>query len=68
MLIENNIKPIVLIDDISSELDNEKIRIILDYLYKLNIQVFITNIDQNNELINYKNVKIFSINNGEIKI
>ena len=44
MLVELNIKPVVLIDDISSELDQEKIDSILDFLIKLEVQIFITDI------------------------
>lgn len=43
-LIQNNKKPIVLIDDIASELDDEKISLIIGFLIQNKIQSFITNI------------------------
>ena len=44
MLVESNIKPVVLIDDISSELDQEKIDLIFGFLTKLDVQIFVTDI------------------------
>ena len=44
ILVQNKTKPIVLIDDISSELDQSKIKSIIDYLTEINIQIFITDI------------------------
>lgn len=67
MLIELNIKPIVLIDDLSSELDNLKIQNILNYLDTLNVQTIITNINNNLSLSNKQNTQVFSIKNGLIK-
>jgi DNA replication and repair protein RecF len=61
------IKPIVLIDDLSSELDEEKINSILHYLKSLKMQTFITDISHNLSTINQINPMIFQIKNGEIK-
>jgi DNA replication and repair protein RecF len=58
-LSQKNITPIVLIDDISSELDNEKIQIILSILQKIQAQVFITSIHPIND-------NFYHIKNGEI--
>ena len=37
ILVQNKTKPIVLIDDVSSELDQSKIKSIIDYLTEINI-------------------------------
>jgi DNA replication and repair protein RecF len=66
MLVNQHIQPIVLIDDLSSELDLKKIQTILHYLNDLNIQVFMTDIGKNLSLIKDKNTTIFTINNGVI--
>ncbi|CAC9435126.1 DNA recombination and repair protein RecF [uncultured Gammaproteobacteria bacterium] len=67
LLINLNIKPIVLIDDLSSELDNTKINIILHYLKDLKVQTFITDISHNLSIINHINPVVFQVCNGEIK-
>ena len=61
------IKPIVLIDDLSSELDEEKINSILRYLKTLKMQTFITDIGHNLSTINQINPMVFQIKNGAIK-
>lgn len=64
--IKNNEFPILILDDIFSELDNEKINNIMSIL-PFNIQVFITTTDINKldtNIIN--NSKIFNINDIEI--
>ena len=43
-LVETGVKPIVLIDDISSELDQKKINETLGFLTQLDVQIFITDI------------------------
>ena len=59
--------PLLLIDDLYSELDSERINTILSILLKLNIQVFITAINtQKNLTINKKFIKIFHLENGKI--
>lgn len=58
-LIHNNIKPIILIDDISSELDDEKIKLVIEILKKINTQVFITSIRPISD-------DFYNIKNGEI--
>lgn len=68
MLVNNNIYPIVLIDDISSELDETKIQTILHYLNNLKIQIFMTNINHNSALIKHKNTTIFTIKKGVIEL
>ena len=67
LLTNLKINPIVLIDDLSSELDEEKINSILLYLKTLKTQTFITNIHQNLSTIDQISPKVFIIENGEIK-
>ncbi len=67
MLVELNIKPIVLIDDISSELDQEKIDSILDFLIKLEVQIFITDIGNKPlSIMDKKRATIYQIDKGVI--
>jgi DNA replication and repair protein RecF len=67
LLVENNIYPVVLIDDLSSELDAIKIKTILHYLNHLKIQTFMTDIGKDLSFIKDENPTIFKINNGIIK-
>ncbi|MDC9714898.1 MAG: DNA replication and repair protein RecF [Gammaproteobacteria bacterium] len=67
LLVNLNIKPIILIDDLSSELDHTKINIILHYLKDLKVQTFITDIGHNSSIINHINPVIFQMYQGEIK-
>jgi len=66
MLVELNIKPIVLIDDISSELDQEKIDSILGFLIKLEVQIFITDIGKKPLSFDKKRSTIYQIDKGVI--
>ena len=66
MLVELNIKPIVLIDDISSELDQEKINSILGLLTKLGVQTFVTDIGNNLLSVDKKKATIYQIDKGVI--
>ena len=66
VLAELNIKPIVLIDDISSELDQEKINSILGFLTKLEVQIFITDTGDKPLPVNKKRSAIYEINKGAI--
>ena len=63
---EFNIKPILLLDDIFSELDQSKKNNIIKYIKK-DLQVFITATDLNNvdEKI-VKNADIFYVDNGKV--
>ena len=67
MLVELNIKPIVLIDDISSELDQEKIDSILDFLIKLDVQIFVTDIGNKPLSIDKKRASTYHIEKGVIE-
>ena len=58
--------PVVLIDDISSELDQKKINSILDFLTNLNIQIFITDIGNKELPLDLKKTNIYHIKNGII--
>lgn len=63
---ENSIKPIILLDDIFSELDMWKKASIIKYINK-DMQIFITTTDLNNinkKLI--KNAEIFKVNKGKV--
>jgi DNA replication and repair protein RecF len=66
LLVKNNIYPVVLIDDISSELDSAKIQTILYFLQRLNIQIIMTDIGSNSLKIDCKSTFIFTIVNGVI--
>ena len=66
MLVELNIKPIVLIDDISSELDQEKINSILGFLAKLGVQIFVTDIGNKPLPMDKKKATIYQIEKGVI--
>ncbi len=66
MLVELNIKPIVLIDDISSELDQEKIDSILDFLTTLEVQVFVTDIGNKHLSVDKKRASIYQIDDGVV--
>ena len=66
MLVELNIKPIVLIDDVSSELDQEKINFLLGFLIKLEVQIFITDIGNKPLPVDKKKATIYEIVKGAI--
>ena len=66
MLVELNIKTNVLIDDISSELDQEKINSILGFLTKLEVQIFITDIGNKPLPVDKKRATFYQINKGVI--
>ncbi len=68
MLVNQGINPVVLIDDLSSELDHKKIKTILQYLDLLNIQTFMSDINNNPIKIKHSDSSIFKINNGVIKL
>jgi len=66
MLVELNIKPVVLIDDISSELDQEKIDSILDFLIKLEVQIFVTDIGNKSLSFDKKRANIYQVDKGVV--
>ena len=65
-LVKKGKKPIVLIDDISSELDNIKIKSILDFLTDLEVQIFMTDIGNKKLPLREKASAIYNIENGVI--
>lgn len=65
LLVKLKTKPIVLIDDLSSELDFKKINTILHYLKILNVQTFITDIGHNLAIHHVKPC-VFQIEKGII--
>jgi DNA replication and repair protein RecF len=66
VLAKENSDPVVLIDDISSELDQKKINSILDFLTNLNIQIFITDIGNKELPLDLKKTNIYHIKKGII--
>ncbi len=66
MLVENEKKPIVLVDDISSELDNIKIKSIVDCLSEIKVQIFITDIGNKKLPLSEKNTTNYKIESGLI--
>ncbi|MBE8189774.1 MAG: DNA replication and repair protein RecF [Candidatus Thioglobus sp.] len=66
-LVNLKTQPIVLIDDLCSELDDEKINTILQYLQALNVQTFITDIGHNLSIMDGVNSSIFQIKSGVIQ-
>ena len=67
MLVELKIKPIVLIDDISSELDQEKIDSILNLLTNLEVQIFATDIGNKPLSVDKKRSSFYKIDKGAIE-
>ncbi len=66
LLVEKNIKPVVLIDDISSELDHYKINQTLQFLSSLDVQIFITDIGNTPLNLPQENSTTFQIKDGVI--
>jgi len=66
VLAKENSAPVVLIDDISSELDQMKINSILDFLTNLNIQIFITDIGNKELPLDPRKTNIYRIEKGVI--
>jgi len=66
LLVDKNTKPLVLIDDISSELDQQKIKQTLHFLSSLDVQIFITDIGNTHLDFDQQNIKTFQIQNGII--
>jgi DNA replication and repair protein RecF len=66
LLVEKEKIPVVLIDDISSELDEIKIKSIVDFLIETNTQIFMTDIGNKELPLNDKKANRFLIENGVI--
>ena len=66
LLVEKEKIPVVLIDDISSELDEIKIKSIVDFLVETNTQIFMTDIGNKKLPLNDKKANRFLIENGVI--
>ena len=66
LLVKKEKIPVVLIDDISSELDEIKIKSILDFLIETNTQIFMTDIGNKKLPLNDKKANRFLIENGVI--
>ena len=65
-LVETGVKPIVLIDDISSELDQNKINETLSFLTQLDVQIFITDIGNKELPLDTKKTSTYHIKKGVI--
>ena len=65
-LVKNGKKPIILIDDISSELDNIKIRSILDFLTDFDVLIFMTDIGNKKLPLREQKSASYNIENGAI--
>lgn len=66
LLAKNGRKPVVLIDDISSELDETKIKSITDFLTKVKVQIFMTDIGNKKLPLSDQNSTSYNIENGAI--
>ena len=60
-------KIVLLIDDLNSELDSISVNFILNKISSLNLQVFITNIEQIFEFYTEEEYKLFHVEHGMIK-
>jgi len=65
-LSENKNPPVVLIDDISSELDEIKIKSIIDFLTDIEVQIFMTDIGNKKLPLSVEKSTSFSIEKGLI--
>ena len=65
-LVENQKKPVVLVDDISSELDELKIKSIIDFLTDIKVQIFMTDIGNKKLPLSEQKSSTFNIKNGVI--
>ena len=65
-LVENQKKPVVLVDDISSELDELKIKSIIDFLTDIKVQIFMSDIGNKKLPLSEKKSSTFNIKNGAI--
>ena len=65
-LVKTGVKPIVLIDDISSELDQNKINETLSFLTQLDVQIFITDIGNKTLPLDTKKISSYHIKKGAI--
>ena len=62
---ESRVKPLILIDDLPAELDEEKRAVFLNELVYLNLQVFITGIDRNS-FSAITPSSVFHVKHGEV--
>ena len=68
ILVEMGVIPVVLIDDVSSELDKQKIDLVLDCLLGLGVQVFLTDIGKRAPAVDKKKTNSYKINSGVIEV
>lgn len=69
-LIKNKMEeePILLLDDIFSELDMSRINKVIEHIQKLNFQTFITTTDVQKFDSQLNNVALWSVSNGQVSI
>ena len=67
MLTDAGVFPVVLIDDVSSELDKQKTNLVLDCLLDLGVQVFLTDIGKKTLIVDKKKTNSYKINGGVIE-
>jgi DNA replication and repair protein RecF len=67
MLTDAGVFPVVLIDDVSSELDKQKTNLVLDCLLDLGVQVFLTDIGKKTLIVDKKKTNSYKIKGGLIK-
>jgi len=66
VLVEKEKKPIVLVDDISSELDEIKIKSVIEFLTEIKVQIFMTDIGNKKLPLNKEKSTGYKIENGTI--
>jgi len=67
MLTDAGVFPVVLIDDVSSELDKQKTNLVLDCLLDLGVQVFLTDIGKKTLIVDKEKTNSYKINGGVIE-
>lgn len=63
---KNGVSPILLLDDMTAELDNKRVRHLVDFLEKKAMQVFITTTDTASVPIPEKSCSVFQIESGRL--
>ena len=64
---ERGIDPIILVDDLTAELDKKTVTMVLEWLYDERVQLFITTTEPDNILKNNKEITMFHVKHGEVK-
>lgn len=64
---EKEVTPIILADDLASELDKTTVTMILELLYDEKMQLFITTTEPDNIWKSHKETSLFHVKHGEVK-